>query len=82
MDIEMNDMVEVLNQETGERGRIRRRLFDNPAINNGVLVEVDPSQKPYAAELFKSRLTEPAVDPADDPDAPDEEPDSPEEEED
>ena len=75
-------MVEVLNQETGERGRIRRRLFDNPAINNGVLVEVDPSQKPYAVDLFKSRLTEPAVDPADDPDAPDEEPDSPEEEED
>ena len=60
----MNDMVEVLNQETGERGRIRRRLFDNPAINNGVLVEVDPSQKPYVADLFKSRLTEPAVDPA------------------
>ena len=60
----MNDMVEVLNQDTGERGRIRRRLFDNPAINNGVLVEVDPSQKPYVADLFKSRLTEPAVDPA------------------
>ena len=75
-------MVEVLNQETGERGRIRRRLFDNPAINNGILVEVDPSQKPYVTEMFKSRLTEPAVDPADDPDAPDEEPDSPEEEED
>ena len=75
-------MVEVLNQETGERGRIRRRLFDNPAINNGVLVEVDPSQKPYVTEMFKSRLTEPAVDPANDPDAPDEEPDSPEEEED
>lgn len=56
-------MVEVLNQETGERGRIRRRLFENPAINNGILVEVDPSQKPYVAELFKSRLTEPAVDP-------------------
>ena len=32
-------MVEVLNQETGERGRIRRRLFDNPAINNGILVD-------------------------------------------
>ena len=74
-------MVEVLNQETGERGR-RRRLFDNPAINNGVLVEVDPSQKPYVVDLFKSRLIEPAEDPANDPDAPDEEPDSPEEEED
>ena len=75
-------MVEVLNLNTGKRGTIPRRQFNNPAINNGILVEVDPSQKPYAAELFKSRLTEPAVDPANDPDAPDEEPDSPEEEED
>ena len=77
-------MVEVLNQETGERGRIRRRLFDNPAINNGVLVEVDPSQKPYAAELFKSRLTEPAVDPAtvedDEDETPETEPEPSEEE--
>ena len=77
-------MVEVLNQETGERGRIRRRLFDNPAINNGVLVEVDPSQKPYAAELFKSRLTEPAVDPAtvedDEDDTPETDPEPSEEE--
>lgn len=77
-------MVEVLNQETGERGRIRRRLFDNPAINNGILVEVDPSQKPYAAELFKSRLTEPAVDPAtvedDEDDTPETDPEPSEEE--
>ena len=76
-------MVEVLNQETGERGRIRRRLFDNPAINNGVLVEVDPSQKPYVTEMFKSRLTEPAVDPATVEDAEDETPETePSEEED
>ena len=73
-------MVEVLNQETGERGRIRRRLFDSPKINNGVLVEVPASQKPYVAELFKSRLTEPAIDPATDK-APETEPEPSEEEE-
>lgn len=51
-----NEIVEVLNQETGERGQIRRNLFDNPRINNGILIEVDASQKPYVRELFKSRL--------------------------
>lgn len=57
----MNDMVEVLNQETGQRGRIRRRLFENPVINNGILVEVDPTQKPYIAGMFHPRNEVPTV---------------------
>lgn len=61
----MSDIVEVLNVETGERGQIRRKLFDNTAINDGILVEVDASQKAYVRELFRSRLQEPAEDPAD-----------------
>jgi hypothetical protein len=57
-----NEIVEVLNQESGERGQIRRKLFDNPAFNNGILVEVDASQKPYVPELFHSRIpAEPVV---------------------
>lgn len=60
----MTETVEVLNQETGERGRISRRLFNHPYFNRGVLVEVDRSQKPYVPGMFKSRLTEPAIDPA------------------
>lgn len=51
-----NETVTVLNQETGDVGTIRRKWFDNPAINNGILVEVDPSQKPYVPELFKSKV--------------------------
>ena len=66
----MTDTVEVLNQETGERGRISRRLFEHPYFNQGVLVEVDASQKPYVPGMFKSRLTEPAVDPATEEDTP------------
>ena len=57
-----NEIVEVLNQETGERGQIRRKLFENPRINNGILVEVDASQKPYVPELFHSKIpSDPAV---------------------
>lgn len=51
-----NEIVEVLNRETGERGHIRRKLFENPRINNGILVEVDASQKPYVPELWKSKI--------------------------
>ena len=51
-----NDIVEVLNTETGARGRISRRWFENEAINNGILVEVDADQKPYVAELYKSHF--------------------------
>lgn len=52
----MSAFVEVLNRETGERGTIRRDWFENPAINAGILVEVDPSQKPYIPELYKSKI--------------------------
>lgn len=54
-----NDFVNVLNTDTGERGRIRRNLFESAAFNpNGLLVEVDPTQKPYVPELFKSKREE------------------------
>lgn len=57
-----NSIVEVLNQETGARGKIRRKWFENPVINNGILVEVDASQKPYVPELFHSRIPVEIVD--------------------
>ena len=78
----MNDMVEVLNLETGARGKVRRSILEHEYFNPGILVEVDPTQKPYEPEMYKSRLTEPAVDPVtvEDP-APDEEPESDSEEE-
>lgn len=60
----MNETVHFLNSENGQRGKLPRYLFENPDFNDGRLVEVDPHQKPYVAELFKSRLTEPAIDPA------------------
>lgn len=58
-----NEMVNVLNLETGERGRIRRRLFDSPVFNNGVLVEVDGDQKSYVPELYKSKVEDPENEP-------------------
>lgn len=51
-----NELVNVLNLETGERGLIRRRLFESPVFNPGVLVEVDADQKPYVSELYKSKV--------------------------
>lgn len=60
------EMVNVLNLETGERGRIRRRLFESPVFNNGILVEVDESQKPYVPELYKSKLPDETPDDAED----------------
>ena len=53
-----SEMVDVLNIETGERGRIRRRLFSSKRFNNGILVEVDANQKPYVPELYKSKVTD------------------------
>lgn len=52
----MSDKITVRNIETGEVGLIRRKWFDNPRINNGILVEVDPHSKPYVLELWKSKL--------------------------
>lgn len=61
-----NDFVNVLNNETGERGRIRRNLFESEVFNpDGLLVEVDPTQKPYVPELFKSKRDEKAETPED-----------------
>lgn len=74
------EIVNVMNQETGEVGKIRRDWFENPRINAGVLVEVDPDQKPYAPELFRSRLTEPAIDPTTVEDDETEDPDKEEDE--
>ncbi len=52
-----NERVRVLNQETGQVGTIKRRLFEKPRFNpNGLLVEVGPEQKPYLPEMFKSRV--------------------------
>ena len=49
----VNDYVNVLNVNTGKVGRIRRKLFDNPTFNSGVLVEVQPGTKPYNSALYK-----------------------------
>lgn len=51
-----NEFVNVLNTDSGERGRIRRNLFESEVFNpNGLLVEVDASQKSYLPEMYKSR---------------------------
>lgn len=50
-----NDIVKVMNTLTGETGMIRRRLFDNPRINSGILVEVKPNTKPFVPELYTSK---------------------------
>lgn len=72
-----NEMVEVLNTETGERGRIRRRLFESPVFNgSGILVEVEADQKPYLPEMYKSRVEAPEpAEAEDDTDADEEEED-------
>lgn len=53
-----NEFVDVLNLETGQRGRIRRNLFESPVFNPGILEEVDPTQKPYVSEMYKDRRNE------------------------
>ena len=61
-----NEFVDVLNTDTGQRGRIRRNLFESPVFNpDGLLVEVDPAQKPYVPELYKSRRGEEKITPED-----------------
>jgi hypothetical protein len=50
------EFVEVRNKHNGQRGTIRRDWFENPAINAGVLEEVESDQKPYVRELFRSRM--------------------------
>lgn len=47
-----NDLVKVMNTRTGETGKIRRRLFNNPRINSGILVEIQPGVKPFVPELY------------------------------
>jgi hypothetical protein len=60
------EWVEVLNEDTGKRGRISRGHLENPAIvKPGLLTEVDPDQKPYLPEMFKSRVEEPETEEAD-----------------
>lgn len=58
------EIVTVRNKETGDVGTIRRDWFDNPVINAGVLEEVEADAKPYVTGMYRSRLTEPAIDPA------------------
>ena len=57
------DLVRVRNLETGAIGRIARRLFDNPKINPGILVEVDDKAKPYINYKPKFPVEEPTVEP-------------------
>lgn len=52
----MTEQVKVRNLETGDVGLIRRDWFENPAINNGILIEVEPSAKPAAKKLWKSKM--------------------------
>ena len=52
----MTTKITVRNLETGEVGLIRRKWYDNPRINGGVLVEVAPGSKPYAPDLWKSKI--------------------------
>lgn len=55
-----NDFVNVLNTDSGERGRIRRNLFESEVFNpNGLLVEVDATQKPYLPDMYKSHWEDP-----------------------
>lgn len=60
-----NEMVEVLNLLTGKRGRIRRRLFESPVFNDGILEEVEADQKPYLPEMFRGREENPTTEPED-----------------
>lgn len=53
------ELITVRNLETGKVGRIRRDWFENPAINAGILVEVEPGSKSAIPELWKSKLDEP-----------------------
>ena len=57
------DLIRVRNIHTGQIGRIARHLFENPRINNGILVEVDDSAKPYLEGFYKTRFPVTTPDP-------------------
>lgn len=50
-----NDTVNVRNTKRGTVGTVRRRIFESPVLNQGVLVEVDANAKPYVPELYRPR---------------------------
>lgn len=52
----MTDIVHVRNIHTGQVGTIRRRLFEHPYFNRGILIEVDADAKPYVPALYSSKL--------------------------
>lgn len=52
-----NELVRVLNTQTGRVGTIRRRLLDHAILGKN-LVEVEEGRKPYAPELYRSRTPE------------------------
>lgn len=72
------DTLTVRNTNRGTVGPVRRRIFESPVLNPGILVEVEHDAKPYVPELYKprtaeqylaektTRITEPATDPATD----------------
>lgn len=49
------DKITVLNTFTGKVGEVRRKHFDNPVINRGYLVEVEPGKKSYNQALWTPR---------------------------
>lgn len=65
------DWIEVLNDRTGERGRISPAQFR--LVPEGTLRVVTADQKPYVPELFKSKVKEPAKTTEEADDASDEE---------
>lgn len=54
----LSEKIKVLNTDTGAVGWIKRRLFENPRFNRGILEEVPANQKPYTAALFKSKVSD------------------------
>lgn len=61
----MMKMIRVFNTETGQVGMIAEHLFKSPVFNkNGLLVPATEDQKPYVPGMYRSRLVEPAIDPA------------------
>lgn len=54
----LSEKIKVLNTDTGAVGWIKRRLFENPRFNRGILEEVPADQKPYTPVLFKSKVSD------------------------
>lgn len=50
-----NDLVHVLNTQTGRVGDVRRRIFEHKVFNPGILVEVSDNAKPYIPELYRPK---------------------------